>query len=85
MNWEIIGYIGAACTTLCFIPQIIKTIKTRCLDDFSYGYLGVLSFGVFMWLVYGLAIGNMVIISANAITLMFVFSLISMKAWYRKK
>ena len=83
MNWEIIGYIGAACTTLCFIPQLIKTVKTKRLDDFSYGYLSVLGFGVLMWLIYGLAINNMVIISANALTLLFVLSLISMKAWYK--
>ena len=84
MNWEIIGYIGAACTTFCFIPQLIKTVKTKCLDDFSYGYLAVLGFGVLMWLIYGLGISNMVIISANAITLMFVLSLISMKSWFGK-
>ncbi len=85
MNWEIIGYIGAVCTTFCFLPQIIKTVKTKCLDDFSYGYLSVLCFGVLMWLIYGLAIGNMVIISANAITLLFVLTLIMMKLIYATK
>ena len=83
MNWEIIGYIGAACTTFCFVPQVIKTIKTKSLHDFSYGYLSVLGFGVLMWLIYGLGISNMVIINANALTLLFVLSLISMKAWYK--
>lgn len=85
MNWEIIGYIGAACTTFCFLPQILKAVKTKKLDDISYGYLGVLAFGVLMWLIYGIAIWNMVILSANAITLGFVFLLIGMKAWYHRK
>ncbi|MEK6867405.1 MAG: SemiSWEET transporter [Nanoarchaeota archaeon] len=84
MNWEIIGYIGAVCTTFCFLPQIVKTVKTKCLDDFSYAYLSVLGFGVLMWLIYGLAIRNMVIISANIITLLFVLSLIIMKIVYGK-
>lgn len=85
MNWEIIGYIGAACTTFCFLPQILKAVKTKELDDFSYGYLSVLAFGVLMWLIYGIGIENMVVISANAITLCFVFLIISMKAWYHSK
>jgi MtN3 and saliva related transmembrane protein len=85
MNWEFIGYIGAICTTFCFTPQIIKALKTKSLDDFSYAYLFVLGFGVLMWLIYGLAIWNMVIISANAMTLLFVLSLIIMKMMYKTK
>ena len=85
MNWEIIGYIGAACTTFCFIPQIIMAMKTKELDDFSYAYLSVLGVGILMWLIYGLAIGNMVVISANAITLLFVFLLTGMKGWYHSQ
>ena len=85
MNWEIIGYIGAACTTFCFLPQIIKAVKTKELDDFSYLYLAVLAFGVVMWLIYGMGIGDMVIISANAVTLLFVLSLIVMKIMYNHR
>ena len=82
---EIIGYIGAACTTFCFIPQLIKTLKTKKLEDFSYAYLTVLAFGIFMWLVYGVGIKNNVLISANTITFLFVLSLIVMKRMYNGK
>lgn len=85
MNWEIIGYIGGACTTFCFIPQLLKAIKTKELDDFSYAYLFVLGFGVLMWLIYGIAIWDMVIISANVITLLFVITISFMKWWFEKK
>ena len=85
MNWEIIGYIGAACTTFCFIPQIIKTVKTKKIDDISWIYLGILAFGILMWTVYGFAIRNNVLISANIITLAFVLIIIWTKVYYDKK
>ena len=85
MNWEIIGYIGAACTTFCFLPQIVKAVKTKELDDFSYLYLAVLSFGVMMWFVYGVGINNTVVISANALSLFFVLTLVVMKMIYNSK
>ena len=85
MNWEIIGYIGGACTTFCFVPQILKALKTKELDDFSYAYLFVLGFGVLCWLTYGFAIWDMVIISANAITLLFVLLITGMKWKFERK
>ncbi len=85
MNWEIIGYIGAICTTFCFLPQVIKAVKTKELDDFSWIYLFVLCIGISLWIIYGLAIRNMVIIIANTITLLFVLSLLIMKKYYKKK
>jgi MtN3 and saliva related transmembrane protein len=85
MNWELIGFFGAACTTFCFIPQLIKAWKTKELDDFAYPYLAVLGIGVLGWFIYGLGIGDRVVISANAITLTFVISLILMKISFKNK
>ena len=84
MIWEIIGYIAAFCTTFSFLPQIVKAVKTKELDDFSYIYLFVLCFGVFLWLVYGFAISNWVIVVANVPMLVFVVIIISLKKAYSK-
>ena len=29
MNLEWVGFLAAACTTLSFVPQAVKTIRTR--------------------------------------------------------
>jgi MtN3 and saliva related transmembrane protein len=85
MNWEIVGFFGAACTTFCFLPQLIKAWKTKKLDDFAYPYLAVLGIGVLGWFIYGVGISDRVVISANAITLLFILSLIIMKIKFTKK
>jgi len=67
---SIFGWIAMVCTTSAFIPQVIKIIKTKNVEDISLATFSLQSFGCLMWLVYG-ALGNdMQLLVANAITLM---------------
>lgn len=72
MNWiSIIGFAAAACTTIAFIPQAIKTIKTKNTKDLSLPMYLILVIGILLWLVYGIVNADMPIIIANGITLFF--------------
>jgi MtN3 and saliva related transmembrane protein len=64
----IIGGLAAASTTFAFIPQAIKSYKTRDLSGISLPMYSIFTFGVAMWLVYGLLQHDWPIIIANAIT-----------------
>ena len=66
MEWKIIGIIAAICTTSGFIPQIIRGIRTKRLDDISPIMYVLLIVGLSLWLSYGIHIGDMIIIVANA-------------------
>ncbi len=66
MEWKIIGIIAAICTTSGFIPQIIRGIRTKRLDDISPIMYMLLIVGLSLWLSYGIHIGDMIIIVANA-------------------
>ena len=68
-----IGFMAAACTTWAFLPQVIKTIKSRETKSISLSMYIVFTLGVFLWLVYGLILMNPPLIIANLIT--FVLSL----------
>ena len=68
-----IGYAAAFLTTVSFLPQAWKTIKTRNTDGISVLMYLCMVVGVFFWLVYGVLLGAPSIIIANAIT--FVLSL----------
>ena len=69
MSWEIVGFAAAFLTMFGFLPQVIKIYRTKSVNDISL--LAVLQFmlGVFLWLVYGLHLKNIVIILANSVTL----------------
>lgn len=77
------GYVAATLSTLSFLPQVWKTWKSRSARDLSLGMLGFFSVGVFLWLVYGLAIGAMPVIVANALTLVLTLALVAMKLTFK--
>jgi MtN3 and saliva related transmembrane protein len=65
----VLGLIAAACTTGAFVPQVVKTYRTRSSADLSLGMYGLLLTGTSLWLAYGLLLGDLPIILANAVTL----------------
>jgi MtN3 and saliva related transmembrane protein len=66
---DIFGYAAASLTTLAFLPQAIKTIRLKKTDEISSVMYILFCLGVLFWLIYGLCIGNLPVIIANAITL----------------
>lgn len=78
-----LGLAAAACTTVAFLPQVIKNWRTRSAGDLSFGTFGLFTFGVALWLMYGLLIGNVPIIVSNVITLALQVANLSQMAWYR--
>jgi MtN3 and saliva related transmembrane protein len=69
-----IGLAAGFCTTLAFLPQAIKTWRTRSTADISLGMFLIFTAGVLLWLIYGLLLNDIALIAANGIT--FVLSAI---------
>mgnify|MGYP006418449359 CR=1 FL=1 len=84
MNYiMIVGSIAAACTTLSFLPQAIKVIKTKHTKDLSLEMYSVFVFGVLMWLIYGILLGEIPIIIANVVTLVLASVILGFKIKYK--
>jgi len=79
----IIGLLAATGTTISFLPQAIKTIKTKETKDLSLGMYTVLTTGVFLWLVYGIIIKDLPLIAANAVTFMFTSTILILIIKYK--
>jgi len=80
---EGIGFIAASLTTLGFVPQVIKTWRSRSAADLSFQMVSILFTGVLLWFIYGLMIGDQPIIVANGVTLIFVFLLLFFKLTFK--
>ncbi len=78
---EIIGTIAATLTTLSFLPQTIKVIKTRHTKDISLLMYVLLVVGVSLWFVYGIMLHSWPIIISNFVTLPLVITILIMKIW----
>ena len=62
----LIGLLAAVVSTVGFAPQVIKVYRTRMTRDLSLGSYIILLSGLFLWLIYGLLLGNVPIILGNA-------------------
>lgn len=80
---ELIGYFAALCTTLSFVPQAVKTIKTRDTSGISLWMYLIFTVGVFLWLVYGFIIGNHPLLIANAVTFVLAVTILGFKIKYK--
>lgn len=65
---HLIGLGAAFCTTVAFLPQVIRAWQTRSTKDLSLSMFLVFTTGIFLWLVYGLILRDVPLIAANGTT-----------------
>ncbi|MEY4591295.1 MAG: hypothetical protein RIR18_190 [Pseudomonadota bacterium] len=71
---DLVGFLAATFTTIAFIPQALKSWKTRDLSGISLPMYALFTLGVGFWLIYGILITSWPIMIGNSIT----FALASM-------
>jgi MtN3 and saliva related transmembrane protein len=70
MNYiDIIGLFAGACITISTIPQILKVWKTKKVKEISLKMFAILTFGIAVWIVYGILKSDWPIIITNSISL----------------
>ena len=84
-NTEFFGYFAAILTTAAFLPQLIKTLKTKKADDVSLITLIMFLSGVGSWIIYGYKISSFPILLANIITFILNLLILISKIYYAKK
>jgi len=67
MKFEILGYLGALFITISFIPQVIKSYKTKSVQDLSLGLILTTLVGTVFWLLYGIVNNDSSLILCNSI------------------
>jgi MtN3 and saliva related transmembrane protein len=80
---EILGMAAAALTTLCWVPQATRILRTRDTRSISLVAQAAFAAGVALWFAYGLMIGSWPVILANAVTLVLALAILAMKIQYR--
>lgn len=81
--WTYLAFLAGALTSTGYLPQIVKGYATRKMDDVSLLMPAVLGFGMFLWLIYGLAREDPAIIVANVVGASLTAVLVAMKLRFR--
>jgi MtN3 and saliva related transmembrane protein len=79
----IIGYCAAFGTTISFLPQAVKTIKTKDTSGISLLMYSFFTMGTALWLTYGILTNDVPVATANLITFIFACIILAYKIKYK--
>ena len=82
---DMLGYAAATLTTASFVPQAWRTFRTKDVSGISLRMYSVFTLGVAVWLAYGIVLGEVPMMIANASTLVLALAVLVMKLKYGKK
>ena len=82
MWWDVIGMLAAACTSGGLIPQLVRGVRTRRLDDVSPGLLVLLIIGCALWFLYGMHKWDKIIMGANAFVVVLTTTILFLRRYY---
>jgi MtN3 and saliva related transmembrane protein len=74
-----VGLLAALCTTVSYIPQVVKCWKTHKAGDLSVKMLLILAAGLALWVIYGVINSDWVIVGANTVSLILLGNLVFFK------
>ena len=80
-----IGLIAAVCTTVAFVPQLIRVWQLRSAREISLTMFLIFSLGTFLWLLYGIFIRSVPVALANAVTLALSLAILALKLRFDRK
>lgn len=81
---ELVGYSAAVIGTSLMLPQVIKSLKTKRVEDLSFTMLILYFLNCVLWSIYGILISAMPVIICNLIALCISIAQILIKIKYRK-
>jgi len=76
---EWLGYVAAVLTTMSFLPQAIKTIRSKDTRGISLGMYAVFTVGVAFWLGYGIVLQSWPMIVSNIVTFALSTTILALK------
>ena len=79
---SILGLLAGFCTTVAFVPQVLRIWRTRETGDLSLVTFLTFTVGVLLWLLYGIALGDIAIIAANIVTFVLASTILYFKFRY---
>ena len=79
------GYIAAGLTTFAFLPQVIKTWRSKKAEDVSIVMLMLFISGLIFWIIYAIQAQAYPVLIANTITLILNTTILSLKLIYQKE
>ena len=80
-NIDILGLFAATLTSASFVPQVIKTVRSKDTTSISLFMYSMFVTGVGCWLVWGIMVNQVPVIIANVVTFLLAAVILGMKLY----
>lgn len=80
-----IGSVAAFCTTISFLPQLVRVWRLKSARDISMSMFLLYGFGLLCWLLYGVLLSSWPMIVANSVTLALALGILCLKVRYDRR
>jgi MtN3 and saliva related transmembrane protein len=81
---QLVGIIAGIFTAVSLMPQLIKTIKTKKVEEISLWMLIILMAGLATWIYYGILRKDLPIVATNYFSFLLNIILMVLKGKYNK-
>lgn len=79
---DMLGYIAGGLVTISFLPQTIKSWRSKQTRDISLGRYSIYTFGLLLWTMYGIVIVSWPLTIMSALDTALAGSILLMKLKY---
>ncbi|MCW5911971.1 MAG: SemiSWEET family sugar transporter [Cyclobacteriaceae bacterium] len=80
---KILGLVAGFLTTVAFVPQVVKTWRSKSARDLSLVMFLLFCTGIFLWMIYGFMINELPVILWNIITLVLALIILFFKLRFK--
>lgn len=77
-----IGFLAGILTTLAYLPQAMRSWKTKKTEDISLPMYCMMATGVSLWIIYGFLLSSVPLVVANGFSLVVILSVLFLKIRY---
>ncbi|MFH7015405.1 SemiSWEET family sugar transporter [Flavobacterium sp. FlaQc-47] len=82
---DVVGLFAGTCVTISVIPQILKVWKTKKVKQISLKTFGILTFGLLIWIIYGIIKNDLPIIITNSVSFCLNLIMVYFLIYYEKE
>jgi MtN3 and saliva related transmembrane protein len=82
---DVLGYAAATLTTVSFVPQVWRTLRTRDVSGISLKMYSIFTLGIAVWLAYGIVLKQTPMLVANSVSLVLACAVLVMRVRFAKE
>ena len=81
---DIIGYIAGIVIIISWIPQVVKSYKTKSVNDLSIMMVILILIGTVLWISYALLVKDKPVFAVNVVLTILISYILYLKIKYEK-